>query len=444
MLKRLVFISNDLSSIGGISERLKKIQNHQNTRGCEYFVLSKTNSSGDIIRNNITTHGNEKEVLSILSKWKSENNTVFITPNNFLTLHHRDIRQEVGSFPLIYMCSGQMAFMVQDSTVIGKLDHVRSFKASKIVAFSDSDIDFQRQLGIHGQIKGFLPVAVRKRNTFDPSRTKSLGYVGRIDFHAKGCERLIDIARSVKKNGLAPIKLFTTAGQNSPDYHRLMQMINHEYLNDQFDITLECTDKDTIYKDISMLLLPSKKESFGNVILEAYSYGIPVMSTAYAPGPSELIDHNKTGYLLDDFSGDNVVDIFKRTDDKKISSMSAAAFKKHKKYSMESHFDFLERIAADALNEFKGENTLPVFPELKLAHELAHVKKQLDNELRLKKARQIKPSVEKLTRDSHASVHEIGSYRDVDRLESIASLAAEIRELESRRETSRNYRKFHK
>ena len=85
-----------------------------------------------------------------------------------------------------------------------------------------------------------------------------------------------------------------------------------------------------------------------------------------------------------------------------------------------------------------------MFPELKLAHELAHVKKQLDNELRLKKARQIQPSVEKLTRDSHAPVHEIGSYRDVDRLGSIASLAAEIRELESRRETNRNYRKFHK
>lgn len=68
----------------------------------------------------------------------------------------------------------------------------------------------------------------------------------------------------------------------------------------QFDITLECTNRDLIYREIRMLLLPSKKESFGNVILEAYSYGIPVIGRSYVPGPTELIEHEHTGFLLND------------------------------------------------------------------------------------------------------------------------------------------------
>src|SRR5690606_27410991 len=145
------------------------------------------------------------------------------------------------------------------------------------------------------------PVNIRESNSFDISKPKRVGYVGRLDFASKGCERLIDVARAAKEKGMLPIKLFTTRAKNSPDYDRFMEMVEEEQLVDQFDVTLECADIDVIYEDITLLLLPSKKESFGNVVLEAFSYGIPVISTTYAPGPSEIIEHGKTGYLLDEF-----------------------------------------------------------------------------------------------------------------------------------------------
>ena len=115
-----------------------------------------------------------------------------------------------------------------------------------------------------------------------------------------------------------------------------------------------------------MLLLPSRKEAFGNVVLEAFSFGVPVLAASYAPGPAELIGSGNCGLLLDDMSGHSVMAALNRLTDQDYLKMSSRAFDHHKNFSIEAHLDFLEGVARDVIRDFDGENRLPVLPNLKL------------------------------------------------------------------------------
>ena len=61
----------------------------------------------------------------------------------------------------------------------------------------------------------------------------------------------------------------------------------------------EHTSLPNLYRQADLLLLPSRFDTFGCVVLEAMSCGLPVV--AYnSKGPRDIIKHGKTGYLVED------------------------------------------------------------------------------------------------------------------------------------------------
>ncbi len=69
---------------------------------------------------------------------------------------------------------------------------------------------------------------------------------------------------------------------------------NKEYINN-------------LLKESSIYVMTSHTESFGLVLIEAMSYGIPCLSYTSAQGANEIIINDKTGYLIDGRNEDEMV-----------------------------------------------------------------------------------------------------------------------------------------
>jgi len=63
-----------------------------------------------------------------------------------------------------------------------------------------------------------------------------------------------------------------------------------------------------IFSDASLMLLTSKRESFGLVIIEALSYGVPVVAYTTSFGVDDLIENNKDGYIVEQRDIDSLVE----------------------------------------------------------------------------------------------------------------------------------------
>ena len=75
-------------------------------------------------------------------------------------------------------------------------------------------------------------------------------------------------------------------------------------------------------------------DTFGNVVLEAFTYGMPVV--AYnCKGPKDIIDHNMNGYLVEDTEsmGDQIIGFLEDTDNR--ASMQKNAMLRSHDYQAE-------------------------------------------------------------------------------------------------------------
>ena len=70
-----------------------------------------------------------------------------------------------------------------------------------------------------------------------------------------------------------------------------------------------------LYLSLDLFVFPSRFDTFGNVILEAFVHGMPAI--AYnCKGPKDIIQHNKNGYLVDDIAGmsSKIIEYFLHSD----------------------------------------------------------------------------------------------------------------------------------
>jgi glycosyltransferase involved in cell wall biosynthesis len=354
----------DVSAIGGISGRVRNTVSCAQGRSIRHTCLSAKGQPSAIAPNTFYAEDHETEVLAFLGTCHATD-TVVITPNSVIRAFSPAIQEQLSRLPLLHMASGQLSFILQDTLALADQDYIDSYRVSRILCLSEMDMAFHRQLGIYDLTKIRLPVETRPHNGYAPEKNRFVTYVGRIDFHAKGAERLVPIARLMKERSLPPLRIFTTDGPNSPDLPGFLALLDEAGVRDWVEILYNVTDKATLYGEASLILLPSKKESFGNVILEAFSFGVPVVATSYAPGPAEVIRHGADGFLLDEYAAEAVVSLLESLTPDKLGHLSRAAFARHRDYSMEQYLASLEAIAAETARTFPGQNTITPFPRIK-------------------------------------------------------------------------------
>ncbi len=93
-------------------------------------------------------------------------------------------------------------------------------------------------------------------------------------------------------------------------------------------------------------MFPSTLETFGIVLVEALSFGVPVISSK-AGAAEEILDNGRAGLLLDQVSPETVAKAVKRVLEKPSETMarvSRGLALPRQKYSLEANWDRLARL----------------------------------------------------------------------------------------------------
>ncbi len=108
--------------------------------------------------------------------------------------------------------------------------------------------------------------------------------------------------------------------------------------------SLQATDVIKKLNEYDVLLLPSYKEGYPGIILEAYSLGMPVVTTTL-PAIKEIVDPYLTGILVEPGSVDELVSAISYFDVENYLCMSEHAYKKFDDFdSIRQTHKYLERL----------------------------------------------------------------------------------------------------
>ncbi|WP_413700643.1 glycosyltransferase [Psychromonas sp. KJ10-10] len=114
----------------------------------------------------------------------------------------------------------------------------------------------------------------------------------------------------------------------------------------------------SLYLGLDLFIFPSRFDTFGNVILEAFVHGMPTL--AYdCKGPKDIIQHNVNGYLVEDIAtmADKVVEFFANPSKRK--KMRQQAVQRANEYQAEPIMDqFLADLGLDAPLSYPKHKTV--------------------------------------------------------------------------------------
>ncbi|MFM0395713.1 glycosyltransferase [Paraburkholderia phytofirmans] len=127
----------------------------------------------------------------------------------------------------------------------------------------------------------------------DASSSSTILAVGRLA-HEKGIDVLIDAFATVSRK-LADARLVIVG--EGPKRKELEEQIARLRLKDKVNLPGFKRSIADEYRRADLFVLASRAEGFGNVLVEAMSFGLKIVSTD-RPGPAEILDNGKYGTLV--------------------------------------------------------------------------------------------------------------------------------------------------
>lgn len=197
--------------------------------------------------------------------------------------------------------------------------------------FSGPEMEFNKtevKLTSHWVDEKFRKTGSSKSDMFGISNDRPvLLYVGRIS-DEKGVNELPYIYSRVKDE--FPQVQLVIAGKG-PEEEKLKEKIPEA----RFLGWVEHNSLPDIYSASDLLILPSRFDTFGNVIVEAFACGCPVVSYS-TKGPKDIIENEKSGYLVNtkEKMADAVISHFKKG--KNIDAMKEAASARAEDFTADS------------------------------------------------------------------------------------------------------------
>ncbi|HNP68260.1 MAG TPA: glycosyltransferase family 4 protein [Aequorivita sp.] len=181
----------------------------------------------------------------------------------------------------------------------------------------------------------------------------NLLYVGRI-VEWKRIHLAIEAIQLLKENGYADARLRIIGPISSENYYKsLKNMLVDKQLekNVEFLGHKEHSELPGYFQEADLFTLPSDKETFGMVMIEAMACGIPVAGIDCPGGPADVITHHENGLLS---SPENyaatILDYFKNPERAEEIGKNARE-KVLKEYSIQATFAVLNESIHTAFNK---------------------------------------------------------------------------------------------
>jgi len=130
-----------------------------------------------------------------------------------------------------------------------------------------------------------------------------VGFLGRLDY-CKGADILINAAAILCEKD--PRYHFVILGQGA-QRKQLEQLVARLGLKEKVVFTGLCKNPAEVIKAFDIAVVPSRREAFGIAAVEFMRMKIPVIAPPVG-GLAEVVQHNKTGILLDNLNAENIAE----------------------------------------------------------------------------------------------------------------------------------------
>ena len=170
----------------------------------------------------------------------------------------------------------------------------------------------------------------------------TIGFVGRFA-EIKRIGTFVEIAKRLKKRIKAFKIILVGDGEEN---ERIKEEIKRNALDEYFLLTGFALSPSRYYRSFDIFVLPSKREAFPIVLLEAGAWGIPCLAFDVG-GNSEIIRDGKTGFILPDYYIGQMVErimmLYEKPAKRKEMGIAAEKFVKER-FSIEKRLLSLEKL----------------------------------------------------------------------------------------------------
>jgi glycogen synthase len=215
------------------------------------------------------------------------------------TVHTLERNEEYGHMsPLEYLtrCAIQEALInISDRIIV-----LSNYERELLVEYYPKIVDRIRVVGNGIRCSTDSAIRIRNKHKADSNKINTVLYVGRF-ISRKGIQDLFEVIPLVLHQ-LPRTQFLLVGGEPGVTPLELQKKWLPDKLSpyqDQiiFEGWIGEEELQKMYESADVLVVPSRYEPFGLVMLEGMSYGLPVVASSVG-GPLDAIEHGRTGFLF--------------------------------------------------------------------------------------------------------------------------------------------------
>ncbi|MBA6153573.1 glycosyltransferase family 4 protein [Gelidibacter maritimus] len=219
----------------------------------------------------------------------------FLTTTNFIAI----IVAKVFSIKIIAQEHISYFGSIQDNGFITKITRKYLYKmADKVTVLTYNDVSGYKKLGVDVCVMP-NPCSFKPITDNSHPRDKIILAVGNLDrHHHKGFDNLISIMAPILEE--YPDWQLKIAGSGEIGLKYLTELAKEKNILEKIIFTGFINNISEVMHQSSIFILPSRFEGLPMVLLEAMSQGMACIAYNCKTGPSDIIENNKNGLLIDD------------------------------------------------------------------------------------------------------------------------------------------------